>query len=110
MVLSFPLFLYLSSPFLFLVCYKRELSCIYIKATVGSWFFEFFYGLSLIMTHAVATHPRSRTLHLHLLCGFLWTKRQALCFYGKALSMMEFLVDVFLRLLHADYRYMCINM
>ena len=48
-----------------------------------------------MMIHAVATHPRSRTLHLHLLCGFLWTKCQALCFYGKALSMMEFLVDVF---------------
>ena len=27
MVLSFPLFLFLSSPFPFLVCYKRELSC-----------------------------------------------------------------------------------
>ena len=30
MVLSFPLFLFLSSPFLFLVCYKRELSCTYM--------------------------------------------------------------------------------
>ena len=31
MVLSFPHFLFLSSPFLFLVCYKRELSCICIS-------------------------------------------------------------------------------
>ena len=30
MVLSFPLFLFLSSPFLLLVCYKRELSCRFV--------------------------------------------------------------------------------
>ena len=33
MVLSFPLFHFLSSPFLFLVCSKRELSCRHTRST-----------------------------------------------------------------------------
>ena len=41
------------------------------------------------MTRAVATRIRSRTSHLRLLRGSSWTKLQALCFHGKALSAKE---------------------
>ena len=44
------------------------------------------------MTHAVATQPRSLTSHF--LRGSSWSKLQALCFRGKALSTMEPLVEV----------------
>ena len=46
------------------------------------------------MTRTVATRPRSRTLHLQLFRGSSWTKLQALCFHGKALSVMEAIVEV----------------
>ena len=50
------------------------------------------------MTRTVATHARSRTLHLRLLRGSSCTKLQALCFHGKALSMMEAVVEVLFNL------------
>ena len=53
MVLSFPLFLFLSSPFLFLVCYKRELSCICVHTHP--------YTHTHIHTY---THPYTHT-HIH---------------------------------------------
>ena len=66
---------------------------------LGSCYFELFCnGLSSIMTRTVATHPRSRTLHLRLLHGSSWTKLKALCFHGKALSAMEAVVEVLLNL------------
>ena len=53
-------------------------------------YFELFCnGLSPVMTRTVAIRPRSRTLHLRLLRGIFRTKLQALCFHGKALSVME---------------------
>ena len=50
------------------------------------------------MTRTVATHPRLRTLRLRLLRGSSWTKLQALCFYGKALSVMEAVVEILFNL------------
>ena len=45
------------------------------QQNLGSCYFELFCnGLSSIMTRTVATHPRSRTLHLRLLHGSSWTK------------------------------------
>ena len=65
----------------------------------GSCYFELFCNeLSSIMTRTVATHPRSRTLHLRLLHGSSWTKLKALCFHGKALSAMEAVVEVLFNL------------
>ena len=54
MVLSFPLFLFLSSPFLFLVCSKRELSCIlksqcYIHCIVLCTIYMYMYILYMCM-------------------------------------------------------------
>ena len=68
---------------------NKRLVCSYTaqkqQQKLGSCYFELFCNeLSSIMTRAVATHPRSRTLHLRLLHGSSWTKLKALCFQCSA--------------------------
>ena len=66
-----------------------------MKPWLRSCYFELFCNrLSSIKTRTVATCPCSRTSHLRLLYGSSWTKLQALCFHGKALSAKEALVEV----------------
>ena len=82
---------------------NKRLVCSYTaqrqQQKLGSCYFELFCnGLSSIMTRTVATHPRSRTLHLRLHRGSSWTKLKALCFHGKALSVMEAVVEVLFNL------------
>ena len=73
---------------------NKRLVCSYTtqrqQQKLGSCYFELFCNeLSSIMTRMVATHPRSRTLHLRLLHGSSWTKLKALCFHGKALFLFN---------------------
>ena len=73
---------------------NKMLVCSYIaqrqQQKLGSCYFELFCnGLSSIMTRTVATHPRSRTLHLRLLRGSSWTKRKALCFHAWESSFRD---------------------
>ena len=81
---------------------NKRLVCSYIaqrqQQKLGCYFELFCNGLSSIITRTVATHPRSRTLHLRLLRGSSWTKLKSLCFHGKALSAMEAVVEVLFNL------------